>query len=563
MYQDYIESIEIIDDVIRDDNDINTLIPTIVKNVIEIFKCERCWIIYPCDPKASTWQAVCDEAISPLIPKFEINVDHPTTTSVSDYFKKHIESAEPLVSLSHETLNVPGGAHFIQPRRSQLSIAIKPKSGEGWLIAIEQCHFERSWEEIEQKLFKHISKRINDALNNIFYAKELTKSKDNLNSLLKKLPDLILELDIDANIISSNKPLKNNRPNLNYRSHISEALSVSQIEELDFAIKKIKSREEEKITFELPLVPVNANEIHILSHLIMPIRKSGKVIGFLLIVTDVTEQRRSQDALTRLNNSLERRIGLEVDISRQKDHLMFQQSRLASMGEMIGNIAHQWRQPLSSLSAIIQNIRHKSDRDKLNREFLENITEDALKIASQMSDTIDDFRNFFEPSKAKERFNVNKAIEDTLELLMPTLLNNDIKTINNQNINIDILGYKNELSQTVLNIFSNAKDIIIEKVQRSRIIMIEISLSKNNRHVVISIQDNGGGIPENIIDNIFDPYFTTKEQGKGTGIGLYMSKQIIETNMKGNILVKNSTFEHEKIIYKGAQFTIELPLTLR
>ena len=563
MHEHYIKSIEKIDNVIRLNSNTNALFPEIVKNIIEIFECERCWVIYPCDPNTHAWQAKYDEAISTLIPKFETDVDHPTTTSVADYFKKHLESDEPIVSLSHETLNVPGGAHFISPRRSQLSIAIKPNSGKSWLIAIEQCNFERYWEESELNLLKHISKRLNDALNNIFHIQRLTQSKNDLNTLIKKLPDLILELDIDSNIISSNKALKNSHQNLNYKRHISEALSVSQIEELDIAIKKIKKYEQEEIIFELPIVPTNANEIHFFSHLVMPTRKSGKITGFLLIATDITEQRRAQDSLTRLNNSLEKRIGLEVDISRQKDHLMFQQSRLASMGEMIGNIAHQWRQPLSSLSAIIQNIRHKSDRNKLSNEFLENITEDALKIASQMSETIDDFRNFFEPSKAKERFNINNAVQDTLELLKPTLINNDINIITNQKINIDILGYKNELSQTILNIFSNAKDILIEKVKTNRTIIIEISLSKNNRHVVISILDNGGGIPEDIIDNIFDPYFTTKEQGKGTGIGLYMSKQIIETNMKGNLFVKNSILEYNEKNYTGAKFMVELPLTLR
>jgi len=563
LHEHYIKSIEKIDNVIRLNSNINALFPDIVKNIIEIFECERCWIIYPCDPNTQAWQAKYDEAISPLIPKFETDVDHPTTTSVAEYFKKHLESDEPIVSLSHETLNVPGGAHFISPRRSQLSIAIKPDSGKSWLIAIEQCNFERYWEESELNMLKHISKRLNDALNNIFHIQTLTQSKNDLNTLIKKLPDLILELDIDSNIISSNKALKNSNKSLSYKRHISAALSVSQIEELDIAIKKIKKYEEEEIIFELPIVPTNANEIHFFSHLVMPTRKSGKITGFLLIATDITEQRRAKDSLTRLNSSLEKRIGLEVDISRQKDHLMFQQSRLASMGEMIGNIAHQWRQPLSSISAIIQNIRHKSDRNKLSNEFLENITEDALKIASQMSETIDDFRNFFEPSKAKERFNINSAVQDTLELLKPTLINNDINVITNQKINIDILGYKNELSQTILNIFSNAKDILIEKVKTNRTIIIEISLSKNNRHVVISISDNGGGIPEDIIDNIFDPYFTTKEQGKGTGIGLYMSKQIIETNMKGNLLVKNSTLEYNEKNYTGAKFMVELPLTLR
>ena len=567
MRQHYIQSLEEIDSIIRNHDSTNELLVNIVNTIIKIFECNRCWIIHPCDPKASSWQAKIDISITTIAQKYETNIDHPMTSDMSNYFEKHLFSSEAIVSLNEKTLNVPGGAHFISKGRSQLSIAFKPNTGSGWIIAIEQCNFERIWDDLEQKLFKHISHRLNDALNNIFTRKDLITSKDNLNALLRKLPDLILELDIDANIISSNHALKNKQSNINYKRHISEALSVSQIEELDKAMKKIKNHEEEKVSYVLPIVPIHANEIRFLSHLVIPTRKSGKITGFLLIATDITEQRQAQDALSRLNNTLEKRVGLEVDISRQKDHLMFQQSRLASMGEMIGNIAHQWRQPLSSLSAIIQNIRHKSQRDKLNIDFVENITEDALKIASQMSDTIDDFRNFFEPSKEKDRFNVNSALEDTLELLKATLLNNNIEIIKNEKVNIDILGYKNELSQTILNIFSNSKDALISKSSKNiefhALIIIDIEISKNNRNILITIKDNADGVPEDIIDKIFEPYFTTKEQGKGTGIGLYMSKQIIETNMKGKLKVSNEIFTHGKETYKGAQFTIELPLTLK
>jgi len=565
--KEYLDYLEKIDNVIRESETIDLLLESLTGTMIEIFQCERSWIIYPCDPNTSSWQAKSDRSIQVITPKYEINIDHPMTSGTAEFFKEHLQSSEPLIHSTEQTLNVPGGANFLIENITQLSIAIQPKIGSAWLLSIEHINNKHTWNDIEQKLFKHISNRFYDALNNLLLAQDLLKSKENLNSILRKLPDLILELDLETNIISSNRLLKNRRPNIFAKSHISEALSVSQVQELDKAIQEIKNRSSEKIKFDLPVVTMDSNEIRFFSHLLMPTRKEGNIVGFILIATDITEQKRAQDALTRLNSTLEKRVSLEANINRQKDHLMFQQSRLASMGEMIGNIAHQWRQPLSSLSAIIQNIRHKAKRDKLTVDFLNKITDDALNIASQMSETIDDFRNFFEPSRSKERFNVNEALHDTLDLLKATLRNKNITIINSAKDNIDILGYRNELSQTILNIFSNAKDALIEKAEQEGnfipVIMTEIAIAQNNRHVQMTIRDNGGGIPNEIISRIFEPYFTTKEGKKGTGIGLYMSKQIIETNMNGRLSAKNVSFDYNGEPQKGAEFVIELPLTLK
>ncbi len=250
-----------------------------------------------------------------------------------------------------------------------------------------------------------------------------------------------------------------------------------------------------------------------------------------------------------INKNLKNQVKIEVRKSREKDKLLIEQSRQAAMGEMIGNIAHQWRQPLNALGLVLQNVQISYQRGKLNDEQVDRIVTKGMKLINKMSTTIDDFRNFFKPNKIKEKFNIYKAINDSLQLIEASLKNNNISVeIKAKNIYI-IYGYPNEFSQVILNLLSNAKDVLIDrKVQNAKII---INIYGNNLNFIIELEDNAGGVNKEIIDKIFEPYFTTKDEGKGTGIGLYMSKMIIEGNMSGKITVSNTEL--------GAIFKIILP----
>jgi len=252
--------------------------------------------------------------------------------------------------------------------------------------------------------------------------------------------------------------------------------------------------------------------------------------------------------LENLNKNLENMVTEKVTQVRQKDNLLIKQSRQAAMGEMIGNIAHQWRQPLNALSLTVQKIKIFHDNEMLTSEKLNKAVEKSTMLINKMSTTIDDFRNFFRTDKVKEKFQLIDAINETLELLEASLRHNNIDINMIEDKSIILLGYKNELEQVLLNIINNAKDAMIEN--STPIPKIEIKTFITNNDINIEISDNAGGIPKDIIDKIFDPYFTTKEQGKGTGIGLYMSKMIIETNMDGKIHVENSDY--------GAIFTIKI-----
>jgi len=252
-------------------------------------------------------------------------------------------------------------------------------------------------------------------------------------------------------------------------------------------------------------------------------------------------QERTQE-LKELNENLEEIVKTKTDENIKQLETLQQQNKLASMGEMIGAIAHQWRQPLNELGIAIQNLKYDYEDGLITKEYLDEFIASTKKVIKFMSDTIDDFRNFYRVDKTKEIFNVKSAIEKTLSIQKAQLLNNHIE-VELFGEDFEVNGYKNEFQQVILNLINNAKDILLERKVKNGKITIEL------RDRAIYVKDNGGGIPEEIIKRIFEPYFTTKEQGKGTGMGLYMSKMIIEENIKAKLDVRNTQ--------DGAEFRID------
>ena len=279
--------------------------------------------------------------------------------------------------------------------------------------------------------------------------------------------------------------------------------------------------------------------------------------GFDIILKELDESNKklkiSQNELKELNQNLQKEIEKEIQLklkkqkeANEKERILAHQSKLASMGEMIGNIAHQWRQPLTELSTILINMELYFERDKLTKERFKNKTEEANTQILFMSKTIDDFRDFFASKKKKERFEISNIINKVTNLMAASLKNNNILLAVEIKDDFEICGFPNEIAQALLNIVSNAKDILLEKSIVDAKISINI-LSENSKKI-ITVSDNAGGIEVSPIEKIFEPYFSTKHAKSGTGIGLYMTKTIIEKNNNGKIKIENSQ--------KGAIFTI-------
>ncbi|MGB5867636.1 MAG: HAMP domain-containing sensor histidine kinase [Arcobacteraceae bacterium] len=264
--------------------------------------------------------------------------------------------------------------------------------------------------------------------------------------------------------------------------------------------------------------------------------------------------------LKELNQSLEKRIKDVVKNNRKKDIIMFQQSRLASLGEMLNNIAHQWRQPLGSISIIIQSFQTKNILGKLTDQYIEEKTEDALRLANNMSNTLDDFKNFFLPDKPKEDFYIIDCMRHAFELSKYILEKENIQFLICYSKDIKIHSFYNELSQVFLNIITNSKDALCTNVPKDDRI-IKIIVREYKGYGYINCIDNAGGVPRDIATKIFEPYFTTKYKSSGTGIGLYMSKQILEKHMNAEIHQKNVKHKiNKKDEYICSLFTIKIPI---
>ena len=272
---------------------------------------------------------------------------------------------------------------------------------------------------------------------------------------------------------------------------------------------------------------------------ITPILENGKIIEFISIKLDITNEVKSKQEL------------------KEKEQQLIQQSKMAAMGEMLENIAHQWRQPLSLISTL-------STGALMQKELGLNLSvEDDIKTLTKinettqyLSETINNFRDFFRTDKEKVEFNLKDLYLKTLRLVNSKFESLEIKVIENLK-DIKLVNLENEIVQVIMNILNNAKDILETTTNQPRLIFVNIY--EDEDYAILEIKDNAGGVPMTIIDKIFEPYFTTKHQSQGTGIGLYMSEEIMSKHIKGSLSVENETFTYEDITYTGAKFIIKIP----
>jgi PAS domain S-box-containing protein len=286
----------------------------------------------------------------------------------------------------------------------------------------------------------------------------------------------------------------------------------------------------------------------------------GKTFG-ISFVKDITERKRAEESLRESKawlkqkdmleesiSALDKKVQEEVAMNRGKDIILIQQNRMAALGEMFEHIAHQWKQPLNSIAIIIQALGSVSAHEQVTGEYILGTVDSLMEMVGHMAQTVDDFRNFYKPDKEKSVFLVQDFIGKALYFVMPVFRHYGIEVNLDADPELSAFGYPKEYAQVLLNILGNAKDAFMERGTENPRINIKALADGDN--AVVTITDNAGGIPEESVGRIFDLYFTTKESSGGTGIGLYMSKNIIEKNMGGKLTVSN--------IDNGARFRIEL-----
>ena len=256
-----------------------------------------------------------------------------------------------------------------------------------------------------------------------------------------------------------------------------------------------------------------------------------------------------QQQLENLNRALEERVSKAVHELRLKDKIMMLQGRQAAMGEMINSIAHQWRQPINNLGLIVQGMKLDYDSNELTREQMDEDVDKIMQTIMFMSQTINDFSRFFSADRNRTCFSPAGCLKKVVAMMEATLFAQGVSLVIDEQEEVTIEGFSNEYNQVLLNLLNNARDILVERNVAKP--AIRVIISREGDTAVLRVQDNAGGIPDDIIGMIFDPYFTTKEDGKGSGIGLYMSKMIIQEHFGGSLTVKN--------IDAGAEFSVCTP----
>jgi len=309
-------------------------------------------------------------------------------------------------------------------------------------------------------------------------------------------------------------------------------------------IVKLKKHIESKQSFQttLKLKTKTTADIYLQLTFTPILNEKGCVEEIVVIGFDISLMQKKKNELIRV-------IKLESEKNWKQNEMLIQQSKMASMGEMIENIGHQWRQPLNSLSALFGRILISYKKGTLNENIVSSSTKQAMRIISNMSETIDDFRNFFRADKEYISCKVSDIINKALQIIEPTIRTKGIILNVYSKNDTTFSCLENELAQVLVNIIANAMDaIVLKNIEQGE---ISISIEELDKDVLIIVDDNAGGIPETLVEKIFEPYFTTKESIGGTGIGLYMSKIIIEQHMKGKLEVENGLM--------GASFKIIIP----
>lgn len=270
---------------------------------------------------------------------------------------------------------------------------------------------------------------------------------------------------------------------------------------------------------------------------------------------DISERKKTHDAerkhkkeIELLNASLEERIKVEVNQNMIKDRQMLQQSRLAQMGEMIAMIAHQWRQPLSAISASSAILRINAELDSLENDSVIETSNKINKLVKHLSSTIDDFRNFFKSNKKEELTTYTRVVDGVLGIIQSSLDSKGIKVILELECEDEFVSYANELKQVLINLITNSQDALLENKVKDPYIKIKTYVL--DEKYILEVSDNGGGIKSEILDQVFDPYFSTRLNKDGTGLGLYMSKLIMENHCRGKLSCENRD--------DGVCFTMEL-----
>ena len=391
-----------------------------------------------------------------------------------------------------------------------------------------------------------------------FNINDLSKMDSSLLKLLTEhLPDMLWIKDINGLYIYANKALCDG---LLMAEDISEPIGKNDI---FFALRERKLHKDNPDWHTFGELCLNGDLVVIKNDKPMKFEEYGNVKGKLLYLEVNKAPFYDKDGniigTVGSGRDITELKMIQIELKKQIK-IMQNQAIHVSMGEMIANIAHQWRQPLSLISTASTGIIMQKKYNTLDESSLIDTCNLINDNVQYLSETIDDFKNFIKGDRTKIIFNLSDEVNSFLNLIKGTSKNNNIDIILDLNDNIEINGYKNELIQCMIIIFNNAKDVLNENILSSNKKLIFISTFLKDGEAIIKIKDNGSGIKDDILEKIFEPYFTTKDESKGTGLGLHMAYNLIVDGMDGTLKAQNIEYKYSDKSYIGAEFTITLPI---
>ncbi|WP_320034781.1 PAS domain-containing sensor histidine kinase [Halarcobacter sp.] len=370
----------------------------------------------------------------------------------------------------------------------------------------------------------------------IFILKNYRENLENLEELLDKTPIAIIVSNEDGRVLLINKSFKQlteyTLEDINSIEKITTKIFGSNTKLIKKSIKLLYLRNKTQDNGEFEILKKNGDKIT-LNFKTSPFRTINNKKTLITTAIDVTGEK-------------------------EQHKLLMQELKMSAMDEILQNISHQWRQPLSSISTVSTALRLQNDLGQTSYKDIDNTMEIINNSAQYLSKTIEDFRGFFKPDQKKTHFSINEIFDKSLQIIGNSFEKDSIK-FDTDIKEFKIYNYSNALLQVMLNIFNNSKDSFNKNKVTNRVIFIEAYTNEYN--LIIQIKDTAGGIPTKILNKVFEPYFTTKHQSVGTGMGLYMSQEMITKHMGGKIWVDNKMFTYNSKSYTGAVFTISLPIS--